>query len=355
MAGRHAHIRIVSSSGYTYLHRYFGLTTRRAPALAADLAQVRGDDFSAARLTAGELDGRLSRSSTRPGDGMRKVGAPVARREQGVVEFVLTQLAVRQAVQRRPEPNAVSASTPSMGWVVEPDQWWTLVRPRFAVSERGLERLLKSCCAVSSEARLCRSEAISGSFGHRLAMPCGARFGAVRGQVDDKSDDKRHIAGEGGQGQPGRREGSLVGPGKGARRRNKNPARPPANGPYALPLGIAPASLLRAEERHGGARDRQFPDVVVYNDTQPAYNGGMNEAHVMTVSRNGQVSIPADTRARWNTRRVVVVDLGDRVVMRPLGDDPVDDLEGKYRGRGPTTNRARQEARAEEGPRAKSR
>jgi len=81
----------------------------------------------------------------------------------------------------------------------------------------------------------------------------------------------------------------------------------------------------------------------------------MNEAHVMTVSRNGQVSIPAGTRARWNTRRVFVVDLGDRVVMRPLGDHPVDDLEGKYRGRGPKTDRARQETRAAETRRAKSR
>jgi bifunctional DNA-binding transcriptional regulator/antitoxin component of YhaV-PrlF toxin-antitoxin module len=81
----------------------------------------------------------------------------------------------------------------------------------------------------------------------------------------------------------------------------------------------------------------------------------MNEAHVMTVSRNGQVSIPADTRARWNTRHVVVVDLGDRVVMRPLGNDPVDELEGKYRGRGPTTSRARQQAREEDARRAKSR
>jgi AbrB family looped-hinge helix DNA binding protein len=80
----------------------------------------------------------------------------------------------------------------------------------------------------------------------------------------------------------------------------------------------------------------------------------MNDAHVMTVSRNGQVSIPADTRARWNTRRVVVVDLGDRVVMRPLGDHPVDDLEGKYRGRGPTTDRARQQARNEDARRARS-
>jgi bifunctional DNA-binding transcriptional regulator/antitoxin component of YhaV-PrlF toxin-antitoxin module len=57
--------------------------------------------------------------------------------------------------------------------------------------------------------------------------------------------------------------------------------------------------------------------------------------HVMTVSQNGQVSIPAATRARWKTRQVIVVDLGDRVVMRPASDTPVAQLEGKYRDRGP--------------------
>jgi bifunctional DNA-binding transcriptional regulator/antitoxin component of YhaV-PrlF toxin-antitoxin module len=81
----------------------------------------------------------------------------------------------------------------------------------------------------------------------------------------------------------------------------------------------------------------------------------MTDAHVMTVSRNGQVSIPAGARARWNARRVVVVDLGDRVVMRPLGDQPVDDLQGKYRGHGPTTERARKTARDEDARRTKSR
>jgi bifunctional DNA-binding transcriptional regulator/antitoxin component of YhaV-PrlF toxin-antitoxin module len=40
----------------------------------------------------------------------------------------------------------------------------------------------------------------------------------------------------------------------------------------------------------------------------------------MTISSNGQVSIPAATRARWGTRKVLVVDLGDRVVMRPSVD-----------------------------------
>lgn len=86
------------------------------------------------------------------------------------------------------------------------------------------------------------------------------------------------------------------------------------------------------------------------------YNGGMSAtSHVMTVSRNGQVSIPAEARARWNARRVVVVDLGDRVVVRPLSERPVDDLRGKYHGRGPRTDRARAQARSEDASRARSR
>jgi bifunctional DNA-binding transcriptional regulator/antitoxin component of YhaV-PrlF toxin-antitoxin module len=78
-------------------------------------------------------------------------------------------------------------------------------------------------------------------------------------------------------------------------------------------------------------------------------------SYVMTVSQNGQVSIPADTRSRWKARRVVVVDLGDRVVMRPLPDDGVDELEGKYRGRGPAVDQARRRARQEETVRAPGR
>ncbi|MEW6155628.1 MAG: AbrB/MazE/SpoVT family DNA-binding domain-containing protein [Actinomycetota bacterium] len=77
--------------------------------------------------------------------------------------------------------------------------------------------------------------------------------------------------------------------------------------------------------------------------------------YVMTVSQNGQVSIPAEARARWNTRRVVVVDLGNRVVMRPLGDEPIRELEGKYKRRGPSSDRARSQARADDSARARSR
>lgn len=78
-------------------------------------------------------------------------------------------------------------------------------------------------------------------------------------------------------------------------------------------------------------------------------------SYVMTVSRNGQVSIPADTRSRWKARRVVVVDLGDRVVMRPMPEDGVGDLVGKYAGRGPSTDAARRRSRQNESTRASRR
>jgi AbrB family looped-hinge helix DNA binding protein len=77
--------------------------------------------------------------------------------------------------------------------------------------------------------------------------------------------------------------------------------------------------------------------------------------HVMTVSRNGQVSIPAAARSRWNTRKVIVVDLGDRIVMRPVSDQPVNDLEGRYLGKGPNSDQARRQARQDEAARARKR
>ena len=75
---------------------------------------------------------------------------------------------------------------------------------------------------------------------------------------------------------------------------------------------------------------------------------GASVNYVMKVSANGQVSIPAEARARWNAERVVVVDLGDRIVMRPLPEEPVVGLRRKYAGRGPSTDRARRQARADD-------
>ena len=74
----------------------------------------------------------------------------------------------------------------------------------------------------------------------------------------------------------------------------------------------------------------------------------MVTSYVMKISSNGQVSIPAEARARWGADRMLVVDLGDRVVMRPMPDDPIGDLQGKYRGRGPGTEEARRQARLED-------
>ncbi|MXW23762.1 MAG: AbrB/MazE/SpoVT family DNA-binding domain-containing protein [Chloroflexi bacterium] len=81
----------------------------------------------------------------------------------------------------------------------------------------------------------------------------------------------------------------------------------------------------------------------------------MEDSYVMKVSSNGRVSVPAQVRARWKADRVLVVDLGDRLVMRPLPPDPVDALRGKYAGRGPSSEELRREARAEDTDRERCR
>lgn len=74
----------------------------------------------------------------------------------------------------------------------------------------------------------------------------------------------------------------------------------------------------------------------------------------MTVSRNGQVSIPAAVRARWRADdgvladKVVVVDMGDYIVIGPALKDPIGSLRGKYAGRGPSTDEMRRQDREED-------
>jgi AbrB family looped-hinge helix DNA binding protein len=119
-----------------------------------------------------------------------------------------------------------------------------------------------------------------------------------------------------------------------------------------------PNPYSRAVERETGRGrpDQLFLVASSYNDGAKLYNGRMTAtSQLMTVSRNGQVSIPAEVRARWNTRRVIVVDLGDRVVMRPLPDRPIDDLEGKYKEQGPSSERARRDARRDDAARSRAR
>jgi hypothetical protein len=67
------------------------------------------------------------------------------------------------------------------------------------------------------------------------------------------------------------------------------------------------------------------------------------------ISKGGQVSVPADVRRRWNTSRVLLEDLGDRLVIRPTADDPVGALRGAFAAPDkPTSDELRRRARAEE-------
>ncbi len=66
------------------------------------------------------------------------------------------------------------------------------------------------------------------------------------------------------------------------------------------------------------------------------------------VSANGQVSIPAEVRRRWRVSRVLMIDKGDPVIVRPMPDDPVGAVVGKYAAALPASEIVRQQARAEE-------
>ena len=67
----------------------------------------------------------------------------------------------------------------------------------------------------------------------------------------------------------------------------------------------------------------------------------------MKISRNGQVSIPAEVRARWNTDRVAIVDVGGYLVVSPITEDPVGEIAGSYAGLLPTSDEMRRDARSE--------
>ncbi len=59
------------------------------------------------------------------------------------------------------------------------------------------------------------------------------------------------------------------------------------------------------------------------------------------VTRNGQVSLPAALRHRWNAGSVLVIDRGDYAIVRPVPKDPLTALRGAHAGAGPTSDEAR--------------
>ena len=54
---------------------------------------------------------------------------------------------------------------------------------------------------------------------------------------------------------------------------------------------------------------------------------------VRRITKGGQVSLPAAVRNRWKTERVRVEDLGDRLVITPVPDDPIAAARGALEGR----------------------
>lgn len=61
------------------------------------------------------------------------------------------------------------------------------------------------------------------------------------------------------------------------------------------------------------------------------------------------MSVPAEIRHRWNTSRVTLEDLGDRIVLRPAPADPIAALRGAFAtAQKPGSDELRRRARAEE-------
>ncbi len=90
------------------------------------------------------------------------------------------------------------------------------------------------------------------------------------------------------------------------------------------------------------------PDALPEATLEPdnAYAEITVEVHRITSA--GQISILARIRRRWGTSRVVVEDLGDRVVLRLLPDDPIAAARGILKGRVPDTDVVRARAREDE-------
>jgi bifunctional DNA-binding transcriptional regulator/antitoxin component of YhaV-PrlF toxin-antitoxin module len=76
------------------------------------------------------------------------------------------------------------------------------------------------------------------------------------------------------------------------------------------------------------------------------------------ISKGGQISIPVAVRRRWGTSTVALDDQGNRLVIEPAPDDPIDAVEGSLAGEfgridvAALRRLAREDARAAEDRRA---
>lgn len=70
----------------------------------------------------------------------------------------------------------------------------------------------------------------------------------------------------------------------------------------------------------------------------------------MKISKGGQLSIPAPVRHRWGTTAVTVEDQGERLVIEPAPEDPIEAVAGLWAEyfRGVNLQEIRDEYRREE-------
>lgn len=83
-----------------------------------------------------------------------------------------------------------------------------------------------------------------------------------------------------------------------------------------------------------------------YNGFWHIYGDMVNRTIIVKVTTSGQISLPAAVRHRWAASRVAVDDEGDRILVRPLPDDPVAAACGSLRRRGSTEAVRARERRA---------
>jgi bifunctional DNA-binding transcriptional regulator/antitoxin component of YhaV-PrlF toxin-antitoxin module len=69
----------------------------------------------------------------------------------------------------------------------------------------------------------------------------------------------------------------------------------------------------------------------------------------LMISKGGQISVPAEVRKRWKTRRLQVEDRGDELVIRPAPEDPIAAVRGILKDRLPySSDELRRMVREEE-------
>lgn len=72
----------------------------------------------------------------------------------------------------------------------------------------------------------------------------------------------------------------------------------------------------------------------------------------MKITASGQISLPAETRRKWATDRVVVTETIDGLLVRPFDPNAVSRLIGKYKDLpGPSYDEMRDQDRREEAER----